>query len=89
MGNGAQSELRAGTASSGSLRIVTCAYNCFDTAADVEVANHFCLPRLTRFHKILQHLIDNMFMKDTDFAVEEKVFLQRFQFDTSVGLARR
>ena len=64
------------------LLLITRPHDCFDTAADVEVTDDFCLPRLARLNKILQHLIYNMLMKDTDISVEKEVLLQRLQFDT-------
>lgn len=61
--------------------LIACTHNRFDAAADVEVTDDFCLPRLARFNKILQHLVHDMLMEDADISVEEEVLLQRLQFD--------
>ena len=59
----------------------TCFNNGGDAAARTKLPTN-CRPhRITGLHDILQHLVDDVFLEDSEVAVGEQIFLVRLQFE--------
>lgn len=56
-----------------------------DAAARAEVANNFCPDRITGFHYIVEHLVDDVFLEDAEIAVGEEIFLEGLELEATLA----
>ena len=58
-------------------------YCCRYTAAGAELAAHYSPDRIARFHYVFKDLVDDVFLEDSEVAVAEEIFLERFELEAA------